>query len=107
MPKTSANESWLRRITNGRIALTDGASPLFLIFVGVLIFIYITNRLDTERQLRRIDDLNAEIKEMRYEHITTQSQLMNMSKQSEVLRRVELEGLELKELTEPPRIIDR
>ena len=107
MPKTSANESWLRRITNGRIALTDGASPLFLIFVGVLIFIYITNRLDTERHLLNIDDLSAAIQETRYEHMTTQSPLMNLSKQSEVLRRVELEGLELKELTEPPRIIDR
>ncbi|MBQ2321111.1 MAG: hypothetical protein II375_00920 [Bacteroidales bacterium] len=100
------NWSWLKNLTNGRVSLPKGISPQFLLFVGGLIFIYITNRLDTERQLRRIDDLNAEIKEMRYEHITTQSQLMNMSKQSEVLRRVEVEGLELRELTEPPRIID-
>ncbi len=107
MSKSAANEdSWLRRVTNGRIALPLGVSPLFLLFVGMLIFIYITNHLDTERQLRQINDLKTEIKEMRYEHISTQSQLMNMSKQSEVLRRVESEGLQLKELTEPPRIIE-
>lgn len=100
------SDSWLKKLTNGRISLPLGISPLFLLFIGVLIFIYITNHLDTEKQLRRINDLNTEIKEMRYEHITTQSQLMNMSKQSEVLRRVEAEGLQLKELTEPPRIIE-
>ena len=61
MPKTSANESWLRRITNGRIALTDGASPLFLIFVGVLIAIYITDRLDAGRGVRKIEDVYCEI----------------------------------------------
>ena len=60
-----------------------------------------------EARVRRISDLTKEIKELRYEHITTQSELMNMSKQSEVLRRTEAENLGLHELTEPPRIVER
>ena len=60
---------------------------------------------DMERKIRTIDDLTSEIKELRYEQITTSAELMNMSKQSEVLRRTQAEGLGLKELTEPPRII--
>lgn len=59
-----------------------------------------------EGDLRRISELTSEIKELRYESISTSAELMNMSKQSEVIRRVEAEGLNLKELTEPPRILE-
>lgn len=97
---------WLQRLSNGQVSLPLDFTPGHLVFIAFLIFIYITNNLDTERKLRAINDLQSEIKELRYEHITTQSQLMNMSKQSEVLRRVEDEGLGLKELTEPPRIVE-
>ncbi len=99
--------AWFGRLLSGRLKMPFGVSMSFLLFVFLLIFIYITNHLDAERQIRTIYDLTSEIKELRYEHTTTESQLMNMSKQSEVLRRVEAEGLPLKELTEPPRIVQR
>ncbi len=99
--------SWLRKIVTGRIEMPFDASWKYALFIALLSFIYITNRLEMEARVRRISDLTKEIKELRYEHITTQSELMNMSKQSEVLRRTEAENLGLHELTEPPRIVER
>jgi len=49
--------------------------------------------------------LSREVKELRYEAITTSSDLMSMSKQSEVLDKIRARGVELNELTEPPRVL--
>ena len=99
--------STLKVIINGQFHLPSGNNYLryfcFLLFLG---FLYITNHLCVESDLREIAELTNEIKELRYESISTSSELMNMSKQSEVIRRVEAEGLGLKELTEPPRILE-
>ncbi|MBR6250538.1 MAG: hypothetical protein IKR17_05005 [Bacteroidales bacterium] len=84
----------------------DNAVKVFGMLV-FFVFIYITNHLWVERDLRKVADLSKEIKELRYEQITTSAELMNMSKQSEVIRRVEAEELGLHELTEPPRIIEK
>lgn len=100
-----SKKEWLRRVSAGHIELPEWLSVRLLLFVVVLLFIYITNSLDSERQSKRISDLTNQVKELQYEQISTQSDLMNLSKQSEVLRRVRAENLGLEELTEPPRII--
>lgn len=96
-----------KQIISGRFNLPTGISVSYWCFVIFLVFLYITNHLSVERDLRRISELKTETKELRYESITTSSELMNMSKQSEVIRRIDAEGLDLKELTEPPRIIKK
>lgn len=101
------SNNWITDFGSGRIKMPFDISTRFLLFIVALMFIYITNHLSIESELRRISDLTADIKDLRYEQITTESELMNMSKQSEVLRRTEAEGLRLRELTEPPRIIER
>lgn len=78
----------------------------FAFFLFVLTIIYITNTNSIERDLRRINDLSAEIKDLEYEDITTSSKLMDISKQSNVLQRVNQADLGLQELTEPPRILN-
>ncbi len=92
---------------NGRISLPDRETLKLIAFCVLLIFIYITNNLDSEHQKKQISELTEQVKELHYQQISTQSDLMNMSKQSEVLRRVKAEDLGLEELTEPPRIIKR
>lgn len=82
-------------------------SPKYCFFLFAIIIIYMTNHNYVERDLRRISELKNEIKELRNEAISTSSELMNMSKQSEVLKRINKENLQLKELTEPPRIVNR
>ena len=79
----------------------------FVMFVFVLLIIYLTNNAETNAAIREKADLEREVQEIKYEYITTESELMNMSKQSEVLNRIERENLGLKDLTEPPRMVDR
>ncbi|MDQ1772160.1 hypothetical protein GQR60_16105 [Labilibaculum sp. A4] len=74
----------------------------FIIFLVVLGIFYISNRYRSERVYRDMVGLEQELKELRFESITTASDLMYMSKQSEVVKRVENEGLDLIEATEPP-----
>ncbi|MBL4560060.1 MAG: hypothetical protein COC06_03410 [Bacteroidales bacterium] len=74
----------------------------FIIFLVVLGIFYISNRYRSERVYRDMVGLEKELKELRFESITTASDLMYMSKQSEVVKRVKKEGLELIEATEPP-----
>lgn len=75
----------------------------FLVFLGVL---YIGNRYQMEHLLDRQADLLHDLKELKYEAITTSSELMNMSKQSEVMDRVNRAGIELEVLKKPPRKLE-
>ena len=77
----------------------------YLLFMVFLAFIYINNHYSVESLLKEHLALNKEVKELKYEAITTSSELMFMSKQSEVVRKVQEAGLELEVLTTPPRIL--
>ena len=73
---------------------------LFLTFIAVL---YIGNRYHAEKIVRESIQIQAELKELRAESITTASKLMFISKQSEVAKLVNEHGLGLKEAVEPPK----
>lgn len=73
---------------------------LFLILIGI---IYITNTNIADKKIREINKLNKELKELRSEYIITKSELMFLSKQSELAKRVEPLGL--KESTQQPYLI--
>jgi hypothetical protein len=75
----------------------------FLLFLTVLGIIYIGNRFHAERMVRQIEELKIEVSNLRSEQITTTSELMNISRPSEVAALVELRGLGLKESMEPPK----
>lgn len=77
----------------------------FVLFLTFLAILYIANRYHAEKILRESVSLQNEIKELRSEEITTASELMYNSKQSEVLKMVEKKGLGLKESTSPPKKI--
>lgn len=94
-----------RDIINGRLftrSLIANQLP-FALFLAFFAFLYIGNHYKMEEQMRQVASLNKELKSLRYEAITTSSELMFMSKQSEVLKKVNAHNLGLKELTEPPR----
>ncbi len=74
----------------------------FILFLVALGIFYISNRYRSERVYRDMVSLEKELKDLRFEAITTASDLMYMSKQSEVVKRVKREGLDLIESTEPP-----
>ena len=75
--------------------------PMFFFIAGLGLF-YIYNAHYAQRVVRKTDDVKDEIKELRAEYITIKSELMFQSKQSQVSKRLEAEGTELKELRTPP-----
>ena len=77
---------------------------LFLTFLGL---IYIGNRFHAERMVRQIEELKIEVGNLRSEQITITSELMNISRPSEVAALVESRGLGLKESMEPPKKLKR
>jgi len=77
---------------------------LFLTFLGI---IYIGNRFHAERMVRQTNKLKIEVIDLRAEQITTTSELMNISRPSEVAALVEEKGLGLKESMEPPKKLKR
>jgi hypothetical protein len=75
----------------------------FIIYVTILIFFYIGNRYSCEKTIRGIVEIEKELKELRFESITTASELMSLSRMSEVSKMVKEKGLELEESREPAK----
>lgn len=82
-----------------------GRQLIFIVFLVFLAFVYIANRYHAEKIVRRNIELTKEINDLRSEAITTSSELMFISKQSEVAKLVKERGLELEESVEPPKKI--
>jgi hypothetical protein len=74
--------------------------PLGL-FITFLTLTYIANNYWSIKSFREMYKLKKELKELRFEHITTKSDFMYISKQSEVARK--LDSLGIKESTVPPQ----
>jgi hypothetical protein len=72
----------------------------FLLYVAVLAIIYIGNTYYSEKTFKEIEKTKNELKELRFQYLTTKSNLMFFSKQSEIAGRVEKFGL--KQSTTPP-----
>ncbi len=79
-----------------------GAMP-FIIFLAMLGMFYIANRHYAERNIRQVEKINKELKELYWEHLNSSSDLMSQSKQTEVAKLTEVFGL--KESTVPPKKI--
>lgn len=74
----------------------------YIIFLAVLAILYIGNRYHAEKIVRRSGELQSEIKELRAEAITVSAELMYLSRQSEVLKLLRKNNLDLEESLEPP-----
>jgi len=74
----------------------------YIVFLVILAFVYIANRYNAEKVVRANIELSKEINDLRAEAITTSSELMFISKQSEVSKLVKAKGLGLEESVVPP-----
>lgn len=79
----------------------------YVLFLTILGIIYIGNRFHAERMVRQINALKTEVSNLRAEQITTTSELMNISRPSEVAELVESRNMGLKESMEPPKKLKR
>ena len=75
----------------------------FLIFLAVLCMLYIANSHMAVKNIRNIDKLNKEVKELSWEYKSLKADLMFKSKLTEVAKKVDTLGI--KELIEPPKKI--
>ena len=71
-----------------------------ILFVMMLGLLYISNTHHAEKTVRRIDQAQSEVEDLRADYTTLKSDLMFASKQSEVARKVKVMGL--KESLNPP-----
>jgi hypothetical protein len=102
--------SAIKDILDGKMAREWVVNNLgFIVYLTILIFFYIGNRYSCEKTIRDIVLIETELKELRFESITTESELMSLSRMSEVSKMVKQNGLELEESMEPARklIIDK
>ncbi len=77
----------------------------FMFFLALLALLYIANGYVAEGSVRDINKLSNEMKELRSEYITTQSELMYTTKQSELIKILNLKEMGLIESFEPPKKI--
>jgi len=75
----------------------------FLLFISLMAILYIANGYYAEAKIRKQNKLTEELKDLRSEYIITKSDLMFISKQSEVAKAAAILGL--KESTMPPKKI--
>jgi len=76
----------------------------FVFFLGFLAMVYIANAHLAERNVRNIQTMRKELKEMRWYYMSLQSENMYNAKRSEVARRVKDAGLRIQRQA-PKRII--
>ncbi len=76
----------------------------FLLFLTFLAFIYIANNYYAEKNIREINKLRKEIKELRYEYINVKTKLLQIEKQSQIAKILEKKGI--KKNNQPVKILE-
>jgi len=79
----------------------------YILFLSFLALIYIGNRYHAEKIIRELDKMQNDVMDLRAESITSESDLMYISKQSEVARLLREEHSSIKESVTPPVKIRR
>jgi hypothetical protein len=72
----------------------------YLGYLTVLAIIYISNTYYAEKTFRQIEIIKVELKELRFQYISSKSELMYFGKQTEIAKRVLSAGI--KETKIPP-----
>lgn len=75
----------------------------FLVFLSL---VYIAIGYSAEDSVRQINRDKSELKEMRSEYITIKSDLMYTTKQSELVKVLQVRGMTLEESSQPPKKIE-
>ena len=76
----------------------------FFLFLALLAVVYIYNGHNADKIIRNINRSGIELKELQYEYKSVKGDVLNRSKQSELIQAVAPLGL--KEITSSPIILD-
>jgi len=96
---------FFRKLFTEGVVSKESATAMmpFLVFLSLLTMLYIANSHMAVKNIRDIDKLNKEVKELSWEYKSLKADLMFKSKLTEVAKKVDTLGI--KELTEPPKKI--
>lgn len=75
----------------------------FLIFLAILAMFYIGNTYYTEKTFKQIEKIKNELKELRYQSITVKAKMLDVCKQTEIAKKVEVLGIKVT-TTQPYKI---
>ena len=100
--------STIRDIINGNILTKNFLLKQYglLIMIAGLTFLYVDNRFYCETQLAKEIDLKKKIQDVKYESLTISAELMQISRQSNVMNKVNESGINLIQSTTPPILIE-
>jgi hypothetical protein len=76
----------------------------YLLYLALLAFIYIANNYYAENNIRQINRLRKELKELRYKYINVKTMLMEIEKQSQIAKKLEKKGI--KKNNQPVKILE-
>ena len=79
----------------------------FIGYLTILAIIYISNSYYAEKTFRKIETTKKELKELRFQYISSKSDLMFYSKQTEIAKRVVQTGLQVTSIPPYKIFIDR
>lgn len=104
--KKGAVTAFLQSLLDGSILARENVAihlPFFFYLTGLALLL-IFNTYYAEKQARRIEQTRKEVVELRTRYINTKSELMFLSNQSEIARKLKSQGFE--ESTVPPRLVE-
>jgi hypothetical protein len=92
----------LHNVFNGEFLTKKKSVRLlpFLLFITSLAVFYIGNTYYGEKMIRKIQSKQKKVNELRFEYITTKSDLLELTKQSSLADKLKSKGI--KESTTPP-----
>lgn len=95
----------LSSLLNGSFLTFEKSPGLlpFLLFLSMLAVFFIGNTYYAEKKVRNIENMRHEVTELRTIYISNKAELMYLSNQSEIARRLAEKGIV--ESTVPPRIV--
>jgi len=100
--------SSVRDILNGNILTKKffRKQYLLIILLVVLSIGYIDNRYASEKQIAKVVMLKKNIQDAKYESLTISAELMEISRQSNILLLMQSKGMQLKPGSTPPIVIE-
>ena len=69
--------------------------------IVALVFVYILAGYRSMQQQHRLTDLRKEVRDKKFEYLTLSTELVNVTRQSQVVKELEQRGSKLKENKEP------
>lgn len=103
--ETGKRGGMLSSLLNGSFLTFEKSPGLlpFLLFLSMLSVFFIGNTYYAEKKVRNIENMRHEVTELRTIYISNKAELMYLSNQSEIARR--LADIGIVESTVPPRIL--